>query len=312
MTDKSIIGVDVSKRWLDVAVAGRPGSVRLANSHEAICAWLDSFSAPALVAYEPTGGYERQLTAELARRGIDSVRVHPNELIGYRRARGRKAKTDAIDAGLIASFARDELATRPSHPPVLQDDELKALSARRRQLVELLHAERCRHQLADPAILENINMVMATLEAALESIDKQLQARIQADPDLLARQRLLQSFKGVGPVTATTLIADLPELGTCSSKQIASLVGLAPLTKQSGMRSYRARTGHGRPAVRGVLFNVARTGILHNPDLRSFYARLVEVNSRPGKVALTAVMRKAIVILNAMAATNSPWRHQTP
>lgn len=311
MTDKPIIGVDVSKHWLDIAVAGQPGVERLANTSEAIGGWLERLGEAGLVAFEPTGGYELKLRSALAERDVAFVRVHPNELIGYRRARGIKAKTDRIDAGLIASFARDELIgrQRPASRPV--EPALVALCARRRQLVGLLMAERCRRQLADGPVRDSIEMIITSVQAALASIEQRIDERIKADPELDARRCLLQSFKGVGPITAMTLIADLPELGTCSSKQIASPVGLAPITRQSGKTSYRAYTGHGRPNVRRVLFNVARTGILHNPILRSFYTRLIETNHRPGKVALTAVMRKTIVILNAMVQSNTPWRNQT-
>jgi transposase len=310
MTDKPIIGIDVSKNWLDIAIAGGNGADRVSNTSEAIGAWLDAHADAALVAFEPTGGYERCLRQALESRGIAFARVHPNELIGFRKASGRKAKTDALDARLIAEFARDQLLQRPRRPPAPVNPALQALCARRRQLVDLLQAERCRRQLADDAVRPSIDTIVAALEAALSGIEQQIGDRIQADPDLLGRSRLLQSFKCVGPITAMTLIADLPELGRCSSRQIASLVGLAPITRQSGKASYRAHTGHGRPTVRRVLFNVARTGIMHNPVLRAFYNRLVEVNHRPGKVALTAVMRKTIVILNAMATTNSPWSHQ--
>jgi transposase len=311
MQDKPVIGVDVSKHWLDIVLAGRPGVQRIANTAEAIGEWLEQQGETALVAFEPTGGYELKLRSALLERQVGFVRVHPNELIGYRRARGIKAKTDRIDARLIAELARDQLIDRrrPAGEPV--DHVLAALCARRRQLVGLLQAERCRLQLAQGAVRDSIGMIIAPLEAALAGIEQHIDEHIKADPRLEARRRLLQSFKGVGPVTAMTLIADLPELGTCSAKQIASLVGLAPITRQSGKTSQRAHTGHGRPNVRRVLFNVARTAILHNPVLRRFYTRLTQTNHRPGKVALTAVMRKTIVILNAMLATNSPWRQQT-
>lgn len=311
MTDKQIVGVDVSKGWLDIAVAGGAAVRRLANSAQAIGDWLEHEADMGLVAFEPTGGYERHLRQGLQQRGIDFALVHPGELIGYRRARGLKAKTDRLDAMLIAGFARDQLIGRRRPGPAAVEDVLRALCARRRQLVDMLQAERCRADLAAEPVGDSIDIVIGTLEAALQGIEQQIKARIQADPQLQQRSQLLQSFKGVGPITAMTLIADLPELGTCSSRQIASLVGLAPITRQSGKTSYRARTGHGRPSVRRVLFNAARTAILHNPVLRTFYTRLVEANHRPGKVALTAVMRKIIVILNAMASQNSPWRGQT-
>ncbi len=308
MTGKSIVGVDVAKHWLDLAVAGGSTIERIANTAAAITAWLDQ-AAPALVAFEPTGGYERALRDGLRERGILFVKVHPNDVIAFRQSRGVKAKTDRIDAGLIAAFAADELSRRGVRACIVGDEVLRELAARRRQLVDALQAERCRLALARAtSVRQSLGLVIDALARSLDALEIEIAECIAADPETAQLASLLQSLKGVGPVTATTLIADLPELGHLSGKEIASLVGLAPRTRQSGKTRFREPTGHGRPAVRRALFNAARAAIRHPSPLRSFYDRLVTQNRRPGKVALTAVMRKLLVTANAMARDRQPWK----
>jgi transposase len=311
MTDKDIFGIDVAKDWLDIGRAGDIRIARIANSETAIEAWLDE-ARPAMAAFEPTGGYERSLREALRRRGILFVRVHPNELIAFRRSRGIKAKTDPIDARLIASFAAEELPRRGLKPSIVGDEALRELAARRRQLIDTIHAERCRLALAQAQpVKASLAIVIDTLAASLAAIEAELASRIAADPDTAEMDRLLRSLKCVGPITALTLIAELPELGHLSGKEIASLVGLAPRTRRSGKAVGREPTGYGRPGVRRVLFNAARSAIRHNPAMKAFYHRLTTENDRPGRVALTAVMRKMLVILNAIARDKQPW-HNIP
>jgi len=310
MQDKLFFGIDVAKEWLDIACHGRPGGGRIANSPAAIAAWLGALdpAAVGLVAFEPTGGYERLLRKALCESGIRFVRVHPNEVTAFRRRRGRKAKTDAIDAALLAEFAALELAQRGLAPLVEGDPALRALTVRRRQLADALHAERCRAALADNAIVENtLQQVIAALRGVLDAVEEAIARHIAAHPKLAATAVLLRSFKCVGPVTVHTLLAELPELGQLDGKEIAALVGLAPQTRKSGKQQARALTGHGRPGVRRVLFNAARSAIQWNPAMRQFYRRLVDLNHRPGKLALTAVMRKMLVIANAIVRSGQPW-----
>jgi transposase len=321
MNDKSFlaghyVGIDVSKDWLDIATVNaqaEAGQWRIDNTPEAIAAFIAEHWAeepPALVAFEPTGGYERMLRQALVEARLPFARVNLNEVSAYRARRGIRAKTDAMDARLIADFAARELSLRGLAPMIEKDPELNALSIRRRQLIDLLHAERCRQQTIDsPKVLASLKAVAAALQASLEAIDAEIAAHIAAHPDLARTATLLRSLKGVGPVTVHTLIGELPELGQRDGKEIAALVGLAPHDCQSGKSTGRARTGHGRPGVRRVLFNVARSAIRHNPVLRAFYERLVTQNHRPGKVALTAVMRKVLVILNAIVRDQKPWQH---
>jgi transposase len=313
LMDKIFVGVDVSKAWVDVAVAGRAGVARIANTSEALLAWLAQAGPIALVAFEPTGGYERTLRACLRAVGVAFARVHPNEIAAFRASRGLKAKTDQIDARLIAHFARDELAGRGLAPAVEGDETLRELIARRRQLTLSLHAERCRESLAlSAAVKKSLKKLIAGLTAALCAIAREIAAHIVASKPLSERAANLKTLKSVGPVTAATMLGELPELGRLSGKEITALVGLAPRTRQSGKTTQRATTGHGRPGVRAVLFNAARCAIRCNPHFKAFYQRLVTENKRPGKVALTAVMRKILVTLNAIARENKPWRFAEP
>lgn len=253
MNDKAVVGVDVSKDWLDLCWQER--LERIANTGEAIAAWLDRVG-PGLVACEPTGGYERVLLTALRQRGIPFVRVHPNQLVAFRNSRGIKAKTDRIDARLMLHFIDDRLVRRELRPSVIGPDGLRDLAARRRQLIESLQAERCRLDLAaQPAVRRSLEAVIAALRQSLEAIEDEIAATIAGEPGLSQLSELLQTIFGIGRIVAATLIGELPELGLLSGKQIAALVGLAPRTRQSGKTRYRETTGHGRPGVRRALFN---------------------------------------------------------
>jgi transposase len=315
MPDKKFLGVDVAAEWIDIAVHGHRTVERIANTAEAIASWLAEL-APGevgLVAFEPTGGYERILRRELASAGLAFARVHPNELVAFRRLRGLKAKTDRIDARLLADFAATELAGRGLAPLVEGDEVLREMTARRRQLVELLHAERCRADRAEAQVVrEGLQAVAAAIKTALDTLERAMDAHIAERPDLAITAKHLRSLTGVGPITVQTLMGELPELGRLSGKEIAALVGLAPQTRESGKTRLRATTGHGRPGVRRVLFNAARAAIRWNPVMKAFYENLVHTNRRPGKVALTAVMRKMLVTLNAIARDQQPWNHAAP
>jgi transposase len=308
MESKPIVGVDVSKDWLDCGIAGNAAVERIANEPEAVAAWLQRVG-PSVVAFEPTGGYERVLRDVVREHGILFVRVHPNELIAFRQSRGIKAKTDPIDARLIASFAAEELSRRGLRPSLVGDDTLRELAARRRQIVEMLQAERCRLALTRVLSVRNsLTLVIDLLRQNLAALEAELAEYVGENREMAEISRLLQSVQGIGPATAIALIADLPELGHLSGKEIAALVGLAPRTRQSGKARYREPVAHGRPGVRQALFNAARASIRHPSPLKVFFDRLVIENQRPGKVALTAVMRKLLVTANAIARDKQPWR----
>ena len=315
MADKPIVGIDISKEWLDLCTSQAVEVERIANTPEAVAAWLER-TGPGLIAFEPTGGCERFVSAAARERRIPFLRVHPNDVVAFRQSRGIKAKTDAIDARLLLAFAGDRLARRELRTSVLGDERLRALAARRRQLVETLQAEGCwLGAAALPAVRNSIEAVMAALRHSLDALEAELAAVIAANPQTAELARLLQTICGIGPVVATALIADLPELGLLSSKQIAALVGLAPYTRRSGKTQFRETTGHGRVGVRRALFNAARATLRHPSPFKDFFDRLVSDNRRPGKVALTAVMRKILITANAVARDRQPWRglrHTTP
>ena len=303
-----IAGVDVAKEWLDICLGGEAKVERIANTGEAIRSWIDRVQ-PSLVAFEPTGGYERDLRQALHACGVLYVRVHPNAVIAFRRSRGIRAKTDAIDARLIAAFAAEELTRRGLRPSLDYDEELRELAARRRQLLDALQAERCRCNLAHgPAVRRSLMLMVDALVAQLEAIEAELEHCVARNAKTAKLATLLQTIQGIGPIVAMNLIADLPELGHLTGKEIAALVGLAPNTRQSGKTRQRSATAHGRPGVRRALFNAARAAIRHPSPFKLFYDRLLLQNRRPGKVALTAVMRKLLVTANAVARDLQPWK----
>jgi transposase len=308
MASKPVVGVDVSKAWLDLSWGET--SERIGNDRDSIAAWLDRVK-PGLVGCEPTGGYERPLTAALRERGIGFIRVHPNAVVAFRQSRGMRAKTDRIDARLIREFVEDGLRRRTLATHCFGDERLRDLAARRRQVLLMLQAERCRLTLAqDPGLRRSIEPVIAALEAALAALEQDIETVIAADPRQTERMMLLQTIFGIGKTVAAVLVCELPELGLLSGKQIGALVGLAPHTRRSGKTHHHELTGHGRPGVRAVLFNAARSAIAHPSPFKEFYDRLVTKNRRPGKVALVAVMRKILVTANAVARDRLPWRHQ--
>lgn len=316
LTDKVFIGADIAQGWIDIAVAGQPRrKVRIDNTEKAISEWVASLgkTAVAMVAFEPTGGLERQFRKQLIAAGLHCCRVHPNEVTAFRGRRGIKAKTDAMDARLLAEFAQDELSQRGLAPLVQTDEGLCDLIARRRQLSLARHGEACRARRAStPAVKHSIGVMLAMLSGQIELIETAIAGHIADSPKLAAAVAQLRTLKAIGPITAVTLVGELPELGRFSGKEIAALVGLAPRNRDSGTSRGRATTGHGRGGVRQVLFNAALCAIRCNPVMRAFYQRLVTVNKRPGKVALIAVMGKMLVTLNAMARDGQPWQHAAP
>jgi transposase len=223
LSDKMFIGVDVSAEWIDIAFHGGGTVERIANEAGAIAAWLARLKPDevALVAFEPTGGYELILRGELVAARLQFVRVHPNELAAFRSRRGVKAKTDPIDARLLADFAALELAGRGLAPLVEGDEVLREMSARRRQLVDLLHAERCRADRAQaPAVREGLEAVIVVLKQTLDSLEQTIEAHIAEQPALAATAGCLRSLTGVGPITVQTLMGELPELGRLTGKEI--------------------------------------------------------------------------------------------
>jgi transposase len=301
------IGIDVAKAQLEFA--GRPSGVTGAvpNADDGIDALVAQLQAcaPTLIVLEATGGYEAAVVAALATAGLPVVVANPRQVRDFARATGQLAKTDAIDAQVLALFAE---RVRPTPRP-LPDEAAQALDAlltRRRQLVEMLVAERNRLLIARPAVRRNLQQHIRFLERRLREADDDLHTAVKASPLWRVKDDLLQSVPGVGRVVSLTLLAELPELGRLSSKEIAALVGVAPLARDSGTLRGKRLVYGGRAPVRAALYMAALVASKCNPVIRAFYLRL-RAAGKPAKVALTACMRKLLVILNAMARSGTPW-----
>ena len=302
------IGIDVAKATLDVAVRPTGETWRLANEPSAVAALLPRLVArhPTLVVLEATGGFEHVIVAAVAAAGLPVVVANPRQVRDFGRAVGQLAKTDRIDAALLALFA-ERVRPEPRPLPDAAAQALEAVLTRRRQLLEMLTAERNRLGFARaPQIRRGIQQHIRWLERQLVDVDRDLAQAIQASPVWRATEDLLRSVPGIGPIVSRTLIGELPELGHLSRKQIAALVGVAPLARDSGTLRGKRLIWGGRAAVRAVLYMGALVATRHNPVIRAFYQRLRKAG-KPAKVALTACMRKLLVILNAMVRTETPW-----
>lgn len=307
--DMITVGIDVSKDRLDVVVrpSGESFAVeRNAAGLEFLAARLRDVS-PHVVALEATGGFETVAAAALASAGLPIVVVNPAQVRAFAKALGQRAKTDPIDAAVIAHFAE---ATQPEVRP-LPDEATRLLSdlvARRRQIVEMIGAERQRKKrITLPRVKKSIDRLIAAWEKELASLDGEIDDAVRGSPAWRAKEELLSSVPSVGPIIARTLLAELPELGQLGRRQIAALVGLAPFTRQSGQWRGKSFIGGGRPVVRTVLFMGAMVARRRNPVLRAFFERLVAAG-KPKMVALIAVARKLLVILNAIIRDNRPWQ----
>ena len=305
--DPRYIGIDVSKAQLEVAV--RPGNQRwqVSCTDEGTGKLISQLThlRPTLVVMEASGGLEIPLVASLAAASLPVVIVNPRQVRDFARATGILAKTDAIDAQVLAHFAE---AVQPAQRP-LPSAEAKALSAlvsRRRQLVSILVAEKNRLGTALPSVRPRIQAHIAWLEHDLKELDDDLDDTLRGSPIWREKEDLLRSVPGVGRNLAFTLLAYLPELGTLDRRQIAALVGVAPFNRDSGTLRGRRTVWGGRSCIRAALYMSALVASRHNPVIQAFYARLLAAG-KPKKVALTACMRKLLIILNAMLKHHVPW-----
>ncbi len=304
------VGIDVAKDRLDVAV--RPTGEAFAVERNA--AGLDRLTArlrelsPQLVALEATGGFETIAAAALALADLPVVIVNPAQVRAFAKALGQRAKTDPIDAGVIAHFVE---ATKPELRP-LPDDATRLLAdlvARRRQIIEMMSAERQREKrMTKPHLKKSITRLLKALEKELTSVDADIDDAVRGSPAWREKEDLLASVPGIGPVIARTLIAELPELGRLDRKQIAALAGLAPFTRQSGQWRGKSFIGGGRKTVRTALFMGAMVAKRHNPVLKLFFDRLLAAG-KPKMVALIATARKLLTILNAILRDNRSWQN---
>ena len=301
------VGIDVSKDSLDVAVRPDEERWQTPNREQAFFQLIFRLQAlaPTLVIVEATGGLERAVVAALAEDGLPVALINPRQAREFARATGRLAKTDKIDADDLAFFGE---AIRPEVRPLPDAavQVLSALTARRQQLVKMLTAERNRLRTALAPACPSLREHIRWLEKERDKVEAELQRHIDRNLTLHNKFTLLCSMKGVGAATGYVLLSDLPELGRLNRKEIAALVGVAPFNRDSGRWRGKRTTWGGRASVRAALYMAALVASQHNPVIRSFYQRLIQAG-KPKKVALTACMRKLLVILNAMVKNNTPW-----
>ncbi len=301
------VGIDVSKNCLDVAI--RPEGVQFATSNdEAGIAHLISRLGETpvdLIVLEATGGLEIPVAATLAEADLPVAVVNPRQVRDFARATGKLAKTDTIDAKVLAHFAE---AVRPEARPILEEEArtLGDLLARRRQIMEMLVAERNRLSRARKPVVDRIKAHIQWLRSELDDVDSDLTAMIQQSSLWREKENLLKSVPGVGRVTCFTLLAELPELGTLDRRKIAALVGVAPLNCDSGLHQGKKVIWGGRAPIRATLYMGALVATRFNPAIRQLYQRLLQAG-KPKKVALTACMRKLLTILNAMLKQGAYW-----
>lgn len=304
------VGIDVSKARLDVFVHPAGESFALGNDEAGVAELvlrLGHLAGLVCIGIEASGRYERLAVAELAAAGLPVVVLNPAQVRHYAQAIGQRAKTDPIDARLIALFV-EAVRPEPRPMPDASTAELEALMARRRQIVAMLVAERMRRQQAAPGrVRTSIARMVTTLEDDLRELDAHIDKTVRGTPVWRDKEDLLASVPGIGKTIARTLLAELPELGSLNPRQIAALAGLAPYTRQSGKWRGRSFIGGGRPAVRAALFMGAMVAARHNPTLKAFRDRLV-ANGKPKLVAIVATARKLLTILNAILRDNKPWK----
>jgi transposase len=304
----SYVGIDVAQARLDIAVRPSGDQWSEPNDPAGIARLVVRLAelAPRGVVLEATGGLEKPLANALAAAGIAATIANPRQVRDFAKAIGQLAKTDALDAQLLARYA-EVVQPPPRALPSPAVQVLASLVTRRRQVVEMITAERQRRRTAGPAARPYVDAHLASLQEQRAALDKDLAARIQADPAWAERARLVQTVPGVGPVLSFTLLAAVPELGTLEAKPLAALIGVAPLAADSGTRRGRRVIWGGRAPDRAVLYMCTLVAVRHNPVLAAFYARL-QAAGKPKQVALVACMHKFLTILNALIRHRTPWQ----
>lgn len=307
--EETYVGIDVSKDRLDVAVSPSKEKWQYSNDESGISQAVARLTklSPVLIVMEPTGGLEAPIAAALADEELSIAIVNARQIRDYARAMGKLAKTDNLDALVMAEFAS---AIKPQARPLRDEEsqELKATVSRRRQLLEMLIAEKNRLASAGNHIKPNILAHIEWLKKEIKDIDRDVRQQIEDSPMWRAKDNLLQSIPGVGDVLSATLLAELPELGMLNRKQIAALVGIAPLNRDSGTMKGKRSVWGGRAPVRAVLYMAALVSTRYNPVIRAFYQRLLE-RGKAKKVALVACMRRLLTIMNAILKHQRPWQY---
>ncbi len=309
MAKPSYVGLDISKSFIDLHQLPQERVARFENEPEGIAKLVSYLKKhrPALAVLEATGGYEVNIAAELATAKFNVAVVNPRQVRNYARALNILAKTDSIDARVLARFAQD-VRPEPRKLPDSEERLLKDCVTRRKQLIEMLVAEKHRlSRASNVAVRDSLKRTISFIQSQLDELDGDIQSTIQNSPLWLEKDQLLQSVPGIGPSTSSTLLAQLPELGKLNRRQIAALVGVAPMNRDSGtLRGKRTITG-GRTSVRNALYMAAVATVRHNPLVRAFYQKLRTSGKLP-KVALTACMRKIIVLLNSILKYERPFQ----
>jgi transposase len=310
--DKEFVGIDVSKDNLDVATFTTNKEWRFSNDETGIGKLTEVMKAlsPTLVVMESTGGYETSSAYALFEAGIPCSVVNPREVRDFARATKKLAKTDTIDAHVLAHFSS---VIKPEPRPLSdeQSQELEAILTRKRQITIMLTAEKNRMHMAQKQIRSSIQAHIDYLEKELNQLNSDLKGRIEESPVQREKYELLQSVPGVGPNLSSTLLIELPELGTLNRKQIAALVGIAPINHDSGSKRGKRRIWGGRPQVRTALYMATLVATRFNPVISEFYVRLCALG-KAKKIALVACMRKLLIILNAMLKYHMPWHVTQP
>lgn len=307
-TSHTLVGIDVAKHSLDVYVAGEGRCFTVKNSTAGFQELLDALPAAGscLVVIEATGGYQSRVVGALVAVGHPVAVVNPRQVRDFARSLGVLAKTDRLDARMIARFG-ETVGPRTIEVGSEKQAELRELVTRRRQLVELRTAEQNRLETTlTKVVRKNVRHLIEQLDKQIRQLEEAIGQLVESEPELASKAALLESVPGVGPVTVTSLLVDLPELGRLDRQQVAALVGVAPFNRDSGKFHGRRRISGGRSAVRRVLYMAALTARRSNPLIRAFAQRL-EAAGKPIKVVLTACMRKLLVILNSMVKNNLPW-----
>jgi transposase len=313
MTLAEYVGIDISKQWLDVAIGERDEVVSVENSTQGISTLVAELVQlqPERIAFEATGGYEKALMVALREEHLPAVLVNPRQVRDFARATGRLAKTDQIDARVLAQFAS---VLKPEPRPMKDEaeSELTALVRRRNQLVAQMTMERNRKKLVtSTTVLASLERSISSLKQEVATLDTAINELIEASPASKERDLLYRSAPGVGRGLSSTLLAELPELGRINRKQAGALVGVAPLNWDSGTFRGRRAIWGGRSQVRAALYMATLSAVRHNPALRAFYQRLV-TSGKAKKLALVACMRKLLTILNTMAAQKAHWQPLSP
>ena len=309
MTSGRNVGVDVCKRWLDVAVHESGQAWRVSNDAKGFASLIAKLKEirPGMIAFEATGGYERRCVKALGEAGLAVAVVNPTRVRRFAQAMGIAAKTDKIDAKVIAHYASvAPLNAQSAQTPL--EERLAACVERRRQLLSVVVAEKNRLSSSPECMLSDIEEHLAWLEERVAKLDEDIRACIEQKKEWQERAQIIDSVPGVGPVTATTMVAELPELGQLNRQKIAALVGVAPFNKDSGPKKGKRKIYGGRAGVRGTLHMATLSAVKCNPAIRAFYQSLLN-RGKEKMVALTACMRKMLVMINAMVRDGKCWRY---